>query len=143
MSILRLAAIHPEIVLPVAHSVIRRLSPFVRNVDFAVDWVLLDSGQAVYRLIFFQKPNDIQETIPNLLTVLNSIIFFRNGDVADSIFVLLSGRLRSVEDKKVIEEFGRGDVLGMIEVIFASFELHSLILVKISFLSKLHCNNHN
>lgn len=46
------------------------------------------------------------------------IILFRSGDVADSIFVLLSGRLRSVEGKKIIDEFGRGDVLGMIEVIF-------------------------
>lgn len=46
------------------------------------------------------------------------IASFRSGDVADSIFVLLSGRLRSVEGKKIIEEFGRGDVLGMIEVIF-------------------------
>lgn len=46
---LRLVDIHPEIILPVAHSVIRRLSSFVRNVDFAIDWVLVDSGQAVYK----------------------------------------------------------------------------------------------
>lgn len=39
----------PAIVLPVAHSVMKRLSPFVRAVDFAIDWILTDSGQAVYR----------------------------------------------------------------------------------------------
>lgn len=42
----------PAIVLPVAYSVTKRLSPFVRAVDFAIDWILTDSGQAVYRLIF-------------------------------------------------------------------------------------------
>ncbi|VDM09422.1 unnamed protein product [Wuchereria bancrofti] len=104
-----LVDIHPEIVLPVAHSVIRRLSFFVRHVDFAVDWVLLDSGQAVYR----------------------------SGDVADSIFVLLSGRLRSVENKKVIEEFGRGDVLGMIEVLQRVPRTTTVLAIRFSQLARL------
>ncbi|EFO23887.2 hypothetical protein LOAG_04599 [Loa loa] len=104
-----LVDIHPEIVLPVAHSVIRRLSPFVRNVDFAIDWILLDSGQAVYR----------------------------SGDVADSIFVLLSGRLRSVEDKKIIEEFGRGDVLGMIEVLQRVPRATTVLAIRFSQLARL------
>lgn len=43
----------PAIVLPVAFSVMRRLSPFVRAVDFAIDWILTDSGQAVYRYYLF------------------------------------------------------------------------------------------
>ncbi|KAL4003667.1 Cyclic nucleotide-binding domain family protein [Acanthocheilonema viteae] len=104
-----LVDIHPEIVLPVAHSVIRRLSSFVRNVDFAIDWVLLDSGQAVYK----------------------------SGDVADSIFVLLSGRLRSVEDKKIIEEFGRGDVLGMIEVLQRVPRATTVLAIRFSQLARL------
>ena len=44
--------------------------------------------------------------------------FFRAGDVADSMYVVLSGRLRSVEKKTVVEEFGRGDVLGMVRLFF-------------------------
>ena len=64
-------------------------SPFVRAVDFALDWILLDSGRAVYR----------------------------QGDMDESMFVVLSGRLRSVANKIVIEEFGRGDVLGMLEML--------------------------
>lgn len=44
---------HPTIALQVAHSVMRRLSPFVRAVDFAIDWTLVDSGQAVYRFDIF------------------------------------------------------------------------------------------
>lgn len=39
----------PSIVFPIAYSVLRRLSPFVRAVDFALGWVLLESGEAVYR----------------------------------------------------------------------------------------------
>ncbi|KAK0417628.1 hypothetical protein QR680_013118 [Steinernema hermaphroditum] len=81
--------LRPNIVLPVAHSVLRRLSPFLRGVDFALDWVLLDSGQAVYR----------------------------QGDQADSLFVVLSGRLRSVDKKTIVEEFGKGDMMGMVEVL--------------------------
>ncbi|VDK77344.1 unnamed protein product, partial [Onchocerca ochengi] len=104
-----LVNIRPEIVLPVAHSVIRRLSSFVRTVDFAVDWVLLDSGQAVYR----------------------------SGDVADSMFVLLSGRLRSVEGKKIIEEFGRGDVLGMIEVLQRVPRATTVLAIRFSQLARL------
>ena len=39
----------PEVVLPIAYSVLRRVSPFLRAIDFAIDWVLLDSGETVYR----------------------------------------------------------------------------------------------
>ncbi|KAI1729157.1 cyclic nucleotide-binding domain-containing protein [Ditylenchus destructor] len=44
-----IVSIMPSVVLPVAHAVVRRLSSFIRAVDFAIDWELLDSGQAVYR----------------------------------------------------------------------------------------------
>ena len=39
----------PQVVLHIAHTVVRRLSPFVRQVDFALDWVFVESGRAVYR----------------------------------------------------------------------------------------------
>lgn len=29
----------PKVVLHIAHTVVKRLSPFVRQVDFALDWV--------------------------------------------------------------------------------------------------------
>ncbi|PAV56063.1 hypothetical protein WR25_01100 [Diploscapter pachys] len=99
----------PQIYLPVAHSVLRRLSPFLRGVDFALDWVLVDSGQAVYRA----------------------------GDVADSMFVVLSGRLRSVEKKTVVEEFGRGDVLGMMEVLQKKPRNTTVLAVRFSQLARV------
>lgn len=58
----------PEVVLHIAHTVVRRLSPFVRQVDFALDWVFLEGGRAVYR----------------------------QGDESDCTYIVLSGRLRSV-----------------------------------------------
>ncbi|KAF1761098.1 hypothetical protein GCK72_009352 [Caenorhabditis remanei] len=100
---------HPEIYLPVAHSVLRRLSPFLRGVDFALDWVLVDSGHACYRA----------------------------GDMADSLFVVLSGRLRSVEKKTVVEEFGRGDVLGMMEVLTKKPRATTVLAVRFSQLARV------
>ncbi|CAB3402925.1 unnamed protein product [Caenorhabditis bovis] len=100
---------HPQIYLPVAHSVLRRLSPFLRGVDFALDWVLVDSGHAVYR----------------------------EGDLADSLFVVLSGRLRSVEKKTVVEEFGRGDVLGMMEVLTKKPRNTTVLAVRFSQLARV------
>ncbi|MFH4983033.1 hypothetical protein AB6A40_009742 [Gnathostoma spinigerum] len=99
----------PEIILPVALSVTHRLSSFVTTVDFAIDWVLLESGQAVYRI----------------------------GDEADSIFTVLSGRLRSVDNKVVIEEFGRGDMLGMIEVLQGTPRKTTVLATRFSQLARI------
>ncbi|VDM40983.1 unnamed protein product [Toxocara canis] len=104
-----LLELRPEVILPVAESVIRRLSPFLRSVDFAIDWVLLDSGQAVYR----------------------------SGDVADSLFVALSGRLRSVEKKMVVEEFGRGDLIGMVEVLQRVPRSTTVLAIRFSQLARI------
>ncbi len=39
----------PRMVLNVAHTVVRRVSSFVRQIDFALDWMALEAGRAVYR----------------------------------------------------------------------------------------------
>lgn len=39
----------PKVVLHIARTVIYRLSPFVRQIDFALDWVYIESGRALYR----------------------------------------------------------------------------------------------
>lgn len=41
----------PRVVLHIANTVVKRLSPFVRQVDFALDWVFMESGRAVYRFV--------------------------------------------------------------------------------------------
>lgn len=35
--------------LNVAHTVVRRMSSFVRQIDFALDWMAVEAGRAVYR----------------------------------------------------------------------------------------------
>lgn len=87
----------PDIVLYIAHMVVRRLSPFVRQVDFALDWVFLESGRAVYR----------------------------QDDESDSTFIVLSGRLRSVithpnGKKELVGEYGKGDLVGVVCIVFVS-----------------------
>lgn len=39
----------PTVVLGVAHTVVTRMSPFVRQMDFALDWMEVEAGRAVYR----------------------------------------------------------------------------------------------
>ncbi|CAB1332657.1 unnamed protein product [Coregonus sp. 'balchen'] len=90
----------PTVVLNVAHTVVRRMSSFVRQIDFALDWMAVEAGRAVYR----------------------------QGDKSDSTFIVLSGRLRSVimkEDgkKELTGEYGRGDLIGVVRA--RSLALHT------------------
>lgn len=39
----------PFIVLNVAHCTAKRMSNFVRQIDFAVDWQMLEAGKALFR----------------------------------------------------------------------------------------------
>lgn len=39
----------PTVVLGVAHTVVKRVSSFVRQIDFALDWMEVEAGRAVYR----------------------------------------------------------------------------------------------
>lgn len=39
----------PTIVLGVARTVVKRMSSFVRQIDFALDWMEVEAGRAVYR----------------------------------------------------------------------------------------------
>ncbi|XP_077326149.1 patatin-like phospholipase domain-containing protein 6 isoform X1 [Lithobates pipiens] len=85
---------HPRVLLAVAHSVAQRVSPFVRQVDFAIDWIGVEAGKELYR----------------------------KGDPSDCTYIALNGRLRSViqhpDGKKcVVGEHGRGELIGMVEAL--------------------------
>ena len=43
----------PRVVLNVAHTVMKRVSPFVRQIDFALDWMAVEAGRAVYRYLLY------------------------------------------------------------------------------------------
>ncbi|XP_051167043.1 neuropathy target esterase sws isoform X2 [Leptopilina boulardi] len=104
----------PTVVLHVANTVVQRLSPFVRQVDFALDWLFLESGRAVYR----------------------------QGDESDSTFIVLSGRLRSVityenGKKECVAEYGKGDLVGIVEMVTQTPRSTTVMAVRDSELAKL------
>ncbi|CAM4543410.1 unnamed protein product [Leuciscus chuanchicus] len=104
----------PRMVLHVAHTVVRRVSSFVRQIDFALDWMALEAGRAVYR----------------------------QGDKSDSTFIVLSGRLRSVimkDDgkKELAGEYGRGDLIGVVETLTHLNRATTVHAVRDSELAKL------
>uniref|UniRef100_A0A5F9D1V1 lysophospholipase n=1 Tax=Oryctolagus cuniculus TaxID=9986 RepID=A0A5F9D1V1_RABIT len=104
----------PTVVLSVAHTVVRRMSPFVRQIDFALDWVEVEAGRAVYR----------------------------QGDKSDCTYIVLSGRLRSVvrkEDgkKRLVGEYGRGDLVGVVEALTHQVRATTVHAVRDSELAKL------
>lgn len=88
----------PPVVLHLADTVVRRMSPFVRQVDFALDWVFIESGRALYR----------------------------QDEESDSTYIVLSGRLRSVithpdGKKELVGEYGKGDLIGIVSTRKKSF----------------------
>ncbi|XP_026806456.1 neuropathy target esterase sws isoform X3 [Rhopalosiphum maidis] len=106
--------VKPQIVLPIANTVVTRLSSFVRQVDFALDWLFIESGRAVYR----------------------------QGEESDSTFIVLSGRLRSVithenGKKELVAEYGKGDLVGIVEVITQTPRGTTVMAVRDSELAKL------
>ncbi|KAK6313399.1 hypothetical protein J4Q44_G00167460 [Coregonus suidteri] len=104
----------PRVVLNVAHTVVKRVSGFVRQIDFALDWMALEAGRAVYR----------------------------QGDKSDSTFIVLSGRLRSViakDDgkKELTGEYGRGDLIGVVEALTHMNRATTVHAIRDSELAKL------
>ncbi|KAJ8285698.1 hypothetical protein GJAV_G00029910 [Gymnothorax javanicus] len=104
----------PSVVLNVAHTVVRRMSSFVRQIDFALDWMAVEAGRALYR----------------------------QGEKSDCTFIVLSGRLRSVimkDDgkKELIGEYGRGDLIGVVEALTNQNRATTVHAVRDSELAKL------
>ncbi|XP_072255834.1 patatin-like phospholipase domain-containing protein 6 isoform X2 [Pyxicephalus adspersus] len=104
----------PQVLLAVAHSVARRVSPFVRQVDFAIDWIGVEAGKELYR----------------------------KGDPSDCTYIALNGRLRSVIQhpdgkKHVVGEHGRGELIGMVEALTHRPRVTSVNAVRDSELAKV------
>lgn len=104
----------PTIVLDIANTVLRKLSPLVRQCDYALDWIFLESGRAVYR----------------------------QDEIGDSTYIVLSGRLRSVVTqsngkKEIVGEYGKGDMVGIVEMITETARTTTALAVRDSELAKL------
>ena len=86
----------PRAVCGIAFDLVQRLSPIVRQIDFALDWTELEAGKALYR----------------------------QGDEADTAYIILNGRVRSVVKrpdgkKELVDEFGRGETIGVVGALIA------------------------
>ncbi|KAG5683909.1 hypothetical protein PVAND_013168 [Polypedilum vanderplanki] len=104
----------PSIVLDLANSIVKSLSPLVRQCDFALDWIFLESGRAVYR----------------------------QDELSDCTYIVLNGRLRSVithenGKKEIVGEYGKGDLIGIVEMITESNRTTTVMAVRDSELAKL------
>ena len=42
---------HPQAVCGLAFDLVQRLSPIVRQIDFALDWMELEAGRALYKCV--------------------------------------------------------------------------------------------
>lgn len=105
---------YPHMCLELSNQVVKRLSPFVRQIDFALDWVHYESGRAIYR----------------------------QGDKPDNTYIVLSGRLRSAitrpnGKKEFVGEYGRGDLVGIVEVLTQTSRSTTSIAVRDSEVAKL------
>ncbi|XP_063150549.1 patatin-like phospholipase domain-containing protein 6 isoform X8 [Candoia aspera] len=104
----------PSVVLSVAHTVAARMSPFVRQMDFAIDWMAVEAGRALYR----------------------------QGDKSDCTYIVLNGRLRSVIQKangkkELVGEYGRGDLIGVVEALTHQARATTVHAVRDTELAKL------
>ncbi|KAF2359787.1 Cyclic nucleotide-binding domain [Trinorchestia longiramus] len=105
---------HPRVALHVANTVIMRMSPFVRQIDFALDWEHLEAGRALYR----------------------------QGERTTATFIVLSGRLRSVIThssgrKEVVSEYGKGELVGIVELLTDTERSTTVMAVRDSELARL------
>ncbi|KAI0304599.1 patatin-domain-containing protein [Russula brevipes] len=89
----RLLEKRPIVLLTLAKRLISLLSPLVLQIDASLDWMHVNAGQ----------------------------VLWRTGDVSDSFYIVINGRLRAItEDRgvvKIVAEYGQDDTAGEIDVI--------------------------
>lgn len=90
----RLIETRPIVLLTLAKRLISLLSPLVMHLDASLDWMQLNSGQVLYR----------------------------EGEPSDSFYIVINGRLRSVNEKEsgevqLVSEYGQGSPIGELEAI--------------------------
>ncbi|KAF2007111.1 patatin-domain-containing protein [Amniculicola lignicola CBS 123094] len=112
-SIERIVDRYPVVLLTMAKRLTTLLPRLIRHIDFALEWVQVNSGQVIYN----------------------------QGDESDAIYIVLNGRLRAIQDgenndMKVIGEFGQGDSVGELEVLTESARPGNLHAIRDTELAK-------
>ena len=88
----RIVEKHPDIHMTIARRLLHCLSPLVKVIDTALEWNHLDSGQT----LCYQ------------------------GDPAESIHIILHGRVRAVYNTTSFVEYGAGESFGELEMLLES-----------------------
>nr|CAH8826675.1 unnamed protein product [Trichobilharzia regenti] len=105
---------YPEALFSVTHIASSHLSPLLHQLDFAMEWISVKSGKALYK----------------------------KGDDAHHVYVVLSGRLRQVDNMtggghRIVSELGRGDLVGFLEVISEQTRIYTVMAVRDSELAQI------
>ena len=113
-SIDRIVEKYPIVLLTMAKRLTSLLPSLILHIDFALEWVQVDAGQAIYN----------------------------QGDGADAIYIVLNGRLRMLQEgpdgkMQVIGEYGQGDSVGELEVLTESKRPGTLHAIRDTELVKL------
>lgn len=104
---------YPIVLLTMAKRMATLLPRLILHIDFALEWVQVNSGQVIYQ----QK------------------------DESDAIYIVLNGRLRAIQEgddgnMKVIGEYGQGDSVGELEVLTESHRPGTLHAIRDTELAK-------
>lgn len=113
-SIERIVEKYPIVLLTMAKRLTSLLPRLILHIDFALEWVQIDAGRAIYH----------------------------EGDESDAIYIVLNGRLRNLRQNKegkvqVLGEYGQGDSVGELEVLTESRRPGSLHAIRDTELVKL------
>ncbi|CAG8534116.1 693_t:CDS:2 [Cetraspora pellucida] len=113
-SLNRLTERNPNVLLTLAKRLIRLLSPLVLQIDFALDWVQVNAGQVLYS----------------------------EGDPSDSIYIVLNGRVRAINERKnriidIVGEYGQGQSVGELEVMTGAPRPHTLHAIRDTELARM------
>uniref|UniRef100_A0A5K3F6B5 Swiss cheese n=1 Tax=Mesocestoides corti TaxID=53468 RepID=A0A5K3F6B5_MESCO len=105
---------YPQVLTNAAHLVSLRLSPLLRQADFAIEWHGVDAGKAL----------------------------FKQGDCSNYVYVVLNGRFREVHtnddgSRTVIAESGRGAFLGYVEVTSCKPRVNTVLAIRDSEVVKM------
>ncbi|CAO4364381.1 unnamed protein product [Caenorhabditis nigoni] len=95
---------YPVIYLRLAFHALHFVSPFARVFDLAVSWHRIETGQAL----------------------------FRHGDKSDCMYIVMGGRLRAVDFTKIIEEYGRLDLIGITDMAEKRARRNTVMAVRFS-----------
>ncbi|SCZ99364.1 BZ3500_MvSof-1268-A1-R1_Chr7-2g09501 [Microbotryum saponariae] len=104
----------PIVLLTLAKRLISLLSPLILHIDSALDWQHVSAGQVIYR----------------------------QGEPADSFYIVINGRLRSINEKagggvEIESEYGQGESVGELDCITASTRPSTLHAIRDSELARM------